>query len=64
MSACNRYKFTKRLQKIFTTRGLNVVCKICDRPIQVGEEIESKQQSHGRLQIYHATCYDNSFIDV
>jgi hypothetical protein len=46
------------------TRGLELVCKICDIPIQIGEEVESKQQKNGKLKLYHGRCYDDSFIDI
>ena len=64
MSACNRYTLTKKLKKIFDTRKIPLICKICDCPIQVGQEIESKQQSKGRIKLYHSKCYDDSHIDV
>jgi pyruvate/2-oxoacid:ferredoxin oxidoreductase beta subunit len=62
MSAANRYVLTKKLKKILEARGIVFVCKHCDCPIQVDEEVESKQQNNRHSQIYHATCYDNSFI--
>lgn len=64
MSACNRYTLTKKLKKIFETRRIPLVCKLCDCPIQVGEQIESKQQSKGKIKLYHSICYDDSHIDV
>ena len=64
MSACNRYTLTKKTKKIFDTRGIPLICKICTCPIQVGQEIESKQQSRGKIKLYHSKCYEDSHMDV
>jgi len=41
-------------------RKVGLICKICECPLLVGEEIESKQQRRGKSKLYHAKCYDDS----
>ena len=64
MSAVNRYILSKRMKKSLTTREIGLFCKICGAPIQIGEGIESKQQSKGQIKLYHVVCYENSFIET
>lgn len=60
----SRYVLTDRTKKILEARGYKLACKICDCPLLVGDEIESKQQRRGKSKLYHASCYDNSFIEL
>lgn len=59
----SRYHLTKKTKKMLETRGYKLICKICDCPILVGDEVESKQQRRGKSKLYHATCYDKSMYD-
>jgi len=60
----SRYVLTKKRKKIFEAQGHELICKICTCPILVGDVVESKQQRRGKVKLYHAKCYDDSFIDI
>ena len=60
----SRYVLTERTKKILEARKYKLVCKICDCPLLVGDEIESKQQRRGMSKLYHASCYDASFMEL
>jgi len=45
-------------------KKIGLICKICDCPLLVGDEIESKQQRRGKSKLYHANCYDGSFMEL
>lgn len=59
-----RYTLTKRIYSTLKGRGYNLVCKMCNRPLHIGECIESKPNKYKMRKFYHCECYDNSFIDV
>lgn len=46
------------------TRGYLLICKICECPILVGDEVESKQQRRGKSKLYHVKCYDKSMLET
>jgi hypothetical protein len=58
------YTLSEKMNKILKARGIILVCKICDCPILVGDEVESKQQRRGKTKLYHKQCYEDSHIDV
>jgi len=60
----SRYILSKKMKKILEARGHNLVCKICECPILVGDLVESKQQRKGKCKFYHAKCYDDSMFDI
>lgn len=39
-----------------------MVCKICRRPLQFNDLIESKPSKYKKRKFYHAECYDGSHI--
>ena len=59
-----RYILTDRVRKNLESRGYKLVCKICDKKLEVGQEIESKPSKYKRRKFYHKSCYENSFIDL
>lgn len=60
----SRYTLTRKIKSILEKRGYKLVCKICEIPLLVGDEIESKQQRRGKSKLYHSKCYDSSEYDI
>ncbi len=64
---------TKKIYNRFITMGYELVCKICDCPINIGDEVESKagglrprngSVNHRRTpKFYHYSCYDDYHLD-
>jgi len=59
-----RYIMTPKTYNRFKTKGYNLECKICDVPIHIGDEVESKTGSGKGPKLYHASCYDEYHLDV
>jgi hypothetical protein len=48
--------------KRFRSKGYDLTCKICEGPINPGDEVESKTGGEGP-KLYHAPCYDAFHLD-
>ena len=64
LCAMGHYILSEKMSKILKARGIILTCKICECPILVGDEVESKQQRRGKTKLYHKKCYEDSHIDV
>ena len=58
------YILTDRVKKLLTSRGYNLICKICEEKLKVGDRIESKPNKYKNRKFYHYHCYEDSFIDL
>lgn len=58
------YILTEKIEKILRSRGYNLICKYCECPILVRDEVESKQQRRGKSKLYHKKCYEDSHHDI
>ena len=59
-----KYTLTKRVYNTLIGRGFNLVCKLCNLPLQVGDCIESKPSKYRRRKFYHCECYEGCHIDL
>lgn len=57
-----RYLLKPKTYHKFKTQGLDLRCKICGVPLQIGDEVESKSGGN-RPKFYHAECYDDFHLD-
>ena len=58
------YILSDKVKKLLTSRGYNLICKICEEKFKVGDCIESKPNKYRNRKFYHCKCYQNSFIDL
>ena len=58
------YTLTKRVETVLIGRGYKLVCKICEKKLEVGDCIESKPNKYKNRKFYHCDCYQDSFIDL
>jgi len=60
---------TRKRYNSFKTRKWNLICRTCDCPIDIGDEVESKsggRRKNGSLtgpKLYHAECYDRAHYE-
>jgi len=54
-----QYTLTHRLYHKFQSRGLNLVCYLCDQQLTIGQEIYSSQ-CHCKTHFFHKKCLDKS----
>ena len=57
-----RYILSPKTYNRFVTMGYNLDCKICEVPVHIGDEVESKTGGRGP-KLYHADCYDAYHLD-
>ena len=57
-----RYLLKPKTYHRFVTQGFNLICKICEVPLQIGDEVESKAGGSGP-KYYHAECYDSYHLE-
>ena len=52
------YKFTLRTKNIRISRKLSNVCNLCNIPIEIGDEIYSRNSNSrkSKSKIYHLDC--------
>ena len=59
-----RYKLSQRVYTTLVGRGYHLICKICEKKLEVGDCIESKPNKYKNRKFYHCDCYQDSFIDL
>ncbi len=52
-----------RKYKRFQTMGYDLTCKLCDCPIHIGDDVESKSSGKKGPKFYHAECYERFHLD-
>lgn len=58
-----RYFLVPTTYNRFKTMGYYLFCKICEKALRIGDEVESKTGGKGP-KLYHAKCYDESHLDT
>ena len=57
------YVLTPGKRKRLRTMGFSLVCKKCQKPIEVGEKF-ARKKGGSHTSVYHLKCYQELFIET